>query len=86
MDYRIIQWQRTETQFVAILQAAISFDAETIRMQDQHGPETLLVGRLSLTGREEPYALAYSRHDLTLDEAKVMARRWIEAQRSVRRP
>lgn len=81
----IIEWKRTTTQYVAILQAADRFDPATIRPLEKNGPETILVGRLRGTNQEDWYALAYDRNELDFDEARDMARARIDELRQQQR-
>jgi hypothetical protein len=81
----IIEWKRTTTQYVAILQAADRFDPTTIRPVEKNGPETILAGRLRGTDREEWYALAYDRNELDFDEARDLARARVDAIREAQR-
>jgi len=81
----IIEWKRTTTQFVAILQSAERFDAATIRPIQREGPETILAGRLKGTAREEWYALAYDRSEVEFDEARDRARARLDALRASER-
>lgn len=81
----IIEWKRTTTQYVAILQAADRFDPATIRQIEKNGPETILGGRLRGTDREEWYALAYDRGELEFDEARDRARARLDELRELER-
>ena len=78
---RILEWKRTTTQYVAILQAAERFDIATIEPAERHGPETLLAGRVRGSDHYEWYALAYDRGELEFEEARNMARARIDAWR-----
>ncbi len=81
----IIEWKRTSTQYVAILQVADRFEPGSIRELERRGPETVLGGTLRGTNKTDWYALAYSRYDLEFAEAKDMARLAIERYREERR-
>ncbi len=70
---RIIEWKRTTTQFVAILQVADRFEPNSIRELERHGPETILGGTLRGTINTDWYALAYNRRELEFEEAKDLA-------------
>jgi hypothetical protein len=81
----IIEWKRTGTQYVAILQVADRFEPGSIREIEKHGPETILGGVLIGTTKVEWYALAYSRSELEFAEAKDMARATLERYREEHR-
>lgn len=81
----IIEWKRTSTQYVAILQVADRFEPGSIRELERHGFETVLGGTLKGTNTVDWYALAYSRQELEFDEAKDMARQTIERYRQSKR-
>ena len=77
----IIEWKRTGSQYVAVLQAMDRFDPSTIREIERHGFETILGGELRGTDRTEWYALAYDRNELEFEEAKAMARETLDRRR-----
>lgn len=81
----IIEWKRTTTQFVAILQVMDRFEAGSIRELERRGPETVLGGILRGTNRTDWYALAYDRNELEFEEAKELARQALERYRQQRR-
>ena len=81
----IIEWKRTSTQYVAILQVADRFETGSIRELEKHGPETVLGGTLRGSNQTDWYALAYSRYELDFDEAKDMARATLERYREAHR-
>lgn len=81
----IIEWKRTSTQYVAILQVADRFEPGSIRELEKHGFETVLGGTLRGTNTTDWYALAYSRQELEFDEAKDLARQTVERYRQSRR-
>lgn len=76
-----MEWKRTETQYVAILQVLERFESGSIRELERRGPEIVLGGTLRGTARTDWYALAYSRHDLEFEEAKTLARQAMERYR-----
>ena len=78
----VIEWKRTPGRFVAILEPLDLFDKDSIRELKPTGPETVLIGAIRATGREEWYALAYDRRDLEFDEARTMARASLERWRA----
>lgn len=78
----IIEWKRTPSQFVAILEPLELFEARSIRELRREGPETILVGTLRETGSDDWYALAYSRMDLEFEEARAMALQRLERWRN----
>lgn len=78
----VIEWKRTPGQYVAILEPLDQFEPRSIRELKRTGPETILVGTLTQTGKEDWYALAYSRNDLEFDEARTMAREALERYRN----
>lgn len=77
----IIEWKRTASQYVAVLQSMDRFDVSTIRELERHGFETILGGRLLGSERTEWYALAYDRNELEFDEAKALARETLDRYR-----
>jgi hypothetical protein len=81
----IIEWKRTSTQYVAILQVADRFIPGSIKEIEKHGSETILGGTLVGTSTTDWYALAYSRMDLEFLEAKEMARATLERYREANR-
>ncbi|MCL4458305.1 MAG: hypothetical protein M1136_08535 [Chloroflexi bacterium] len=78
---RPIEWKRTTTQYVAILQTAERFEPGSIREIARDGPETILGGILRGTNKMDWYALAYSRSELDFTEAKELAKRALERRR-----
>lgn len=78
----IIEWKRTGEKYVAILEPLDQFDPHSIRESRRRGPETLLVGKRRGSDEEDWYALAYSRMDLEFEEARQMARAWLERWRN----
>lgn len=78
---RIIEWKRTTTQYVALLQVAERFEPGSIREIERHGPETILGGTLRGTTKTDWYALAYNRRELDFEEAKEMARNALDRYR-----
>ena len=81
----IIEWKRTSTQYVAILQVADRFEPGSIREIERHEHEIILGGTMRGTNTTDWYALAYSRQELEFDEAKDMARQTVERYRQMRR-
>ena len=77
----IIEWKRTSTQYVAILQVADRFEPGSIREVERNGFETVLGGTLKGTAKTEWYALAYSRRELEFSEAKDLARKTVDRYR-----
>jgi hypothetical protein len=77
----IIEWKRTETQYVAILQALDRFEPGSIREIRRQGPEIVLGGTLRGTTRTDWYALAYDRNELEFEEAKALARQTLDRYR-----
>lgn len=81
---RVIEWKRTTTQYVALLQVADRFETGSIREIERHGPETILGGTLKGTTKTDWYALAYDRGELEFEEAKDLAQRTLERYRAER--
>lgn len=77
----IIEWKRTSSQYVAILQAMNRFEPGSIREIEKNGLETILGGTLRGTNKVEWYALAYNRSELEFEEAKDMARKTLDRYR-----
>lgn len=78
----IIEWKRTSTQYVAILQSLENFEPGTIRPLQKRGTETILGGTLRGTTNVDWYALAYDRNAVEFDEARTMARNTLDAYRA----
>lgn len=78
----VIEWKRTNGQFVAILEPLDAFETRSIKELKREGPETILVGTLRENGQQDWYALAYSRMDLEFDEARTMARAALDRWRA----
>jgi hypothetical protein len=76
-----MEWKRTATQYVALLQVAERFEPGSIREIERHGPETILGGLLRGTDRIDWYALAYNRREVDFEEAREMARNTLERYR-----
>jgi hypothetical protein len=74
MPIGIMEWKRTTSQYIAILQALDRFETTSIREVEKHSFETVLGGTLKDTGATDWYALAYDRRELEFDEARTMAR------------
>lgn len=81
----IIEWKRTGTQYVAILQVSDRFEPGSIKEIEKHGPETVLGGTLVGTTKTDWYAVAYSRMELEFAEAKELARVTLERYREAHR-
>ncbi|MCL4466671.1 MAG: hypothetical protein M1401_04945 [Chloroflexi bacterium] len=81
----IIEWKRTGTQYVAILQVSDRFEPGSIRELEKHGAETILGGTLVGTNKTDWYALAYSRAELEFAEAKDLARATLDRYRDEHR-
>lgn len=77
----IIEWKRTSTQYVAILQVIDRFEPGSIRELSKQGFETILGGTLRGTAATDWYALAYDRRELEFEEAKELATRSLERYR-----
>ncbi len=77
----VIEWKRTTTQYVAILQVADRFEPGTIKEIERNGNEIVLGGVLRGTNQTDWYALAYSRMEYEFDEVKEMARQTLERYR-----
>lgn len=82
---RIIEWKRTTTQYVAILQVADRFEPNSIKELERHGAETILGGILRGTTQTDWYALAYDRRELEFEEAKETAKATLERYRQEHR-
>ncbi|MCL5266155.1 MAG: hypothetical protein M1343_13360 [Chloroflexi bacterium] len=82
---RVIEWKRTTTQYVAILQVADRFEPNSIRELERRGAETILGGTLRGTTQTDWYALAYDRRELEFEEAREMARNTLERYREQQR-
>jgi hypothetical protein len=77
----IIEWKRTSSQYVAILQALDRFEPGTIRELERTNLETVLGGTLRGINKVDWYALAYNRNELEFEEAKEMARHTLDRYR-----
>ena len=72
-----MDWKRTSSQYIAILQALDRFEPGSIREVEKHRFETILGGKLRGTNTLDWYALAYDRRELEFDEARDMARQTV---------
>ena len=78
----ILEWKRTTTQYVAILQSLENFEPGSIRPLRKRGNETVLGGTLRGTTKLDWYALAYDRTELEGEEARDLARRTLDEYRA----
>ena len=78
----VIEWKRTPGKYVAILEPLEQFEARSIRELRAKGPETILVGTVRGTDRDEWYAIAYDRNLLEFDEARILARQALDRWRA----
>lgn len=85
MSLGIIEWKRTSSQFVAILQVLDRFEPGSIHELEKNGPETVLGGTLRGTITTDWYAVAYDRRELDFDEARIAARDALERYRLAHR-
>jgi|DewCreStandDraft_1066081.scaffolds.fasta_scaffold01064_27 hypothetical protein len=81
----ILEWKRTTTQYVAILERLDRFEPGSIREIARRGPETILGGVLRTTGELDWYALAYSRQEVDFAEARALAQAALERYRQGKR-
>ncbi len=81
MALSVIDWKRTNSQYVAILQSLDRFDPASIRPIQRRGMETVLGGTLKGSVELDWYALAYDRNELEFAEARDMARQTLDQLR-----
>ena len=80
-----MDWKRTSSQYVAILQALDRFEANTIREIAKSNGETILAGRLKGLDETDWYAIAYDRNEYEFDEARTRARAALDRYRTANR-
>jgi hypothetical protein len=73
-----MEWKRTASQYIAILQVLDRFEVGSIKEVEKHRFETVLGGTLKGTTITDWYALAYDRRELEFDEARTMARETLQ--------
>lgn len=78
----IIDWKRTGSQYVAILQALDRFEANSIREISKSDGETILAGVLKGSDSTDWYAIAYDRNEYEFDEARTRARAALDRYRA----
>ncbi len=81
----IVDWKRTSSQYVAILQSLDRFESNTIREVSKANGETILAGVLKGTNETDWYAIAYDRNEYEFDEARTRARAALERYRAANR-
>ena len=77
----IVEWKRTPSQYVAILQSVERFDPTSIRPIAKKNGETVLGGVLRGTDQTDWYALAYDRSEWDFDEARLQAHKTLDRYR-----
>ncbi len=80
----IIEWQRTQGQYVAILQTRDHFKLDTLKRIPLGRGETLIAGQLVGSMQRDWYALAYSQPDMEFDEARQRAKATVTAENARR--
>ncbi len=81
----IMDWKRTSSQYVAILQSLDRFEANSIREIAKKNGETILAGKLRETDETDWYAIAYDRNEYEFDEARTRAREALDRYREEHR-
>jgi hypothetical protein len=81
----IVDWKRTSSQYVAILQSLDRFEPNTIRELSRSNGEIVLAGVLKGTNETDWYALAYDRNEYEFDEARTRARAALDRYRAANR-
>ena len=81
----IMDWKRTGSQYVAILQAWDRFEANSIKELSKKNGETVLAGVLRGTDITDWYAIAYDRNEYEFDEARIRARAALDRYREANR-
>jgi len=80
----IMQWQRTSSQYIGILQSLDNFVPGTIKIHRLGPGESVLVGTLARGGRKDWYALAYDKADMDFEDARSRATATVEAENTLR--
>ena len=81
----IIDWERTSSQYVAIVQALDRFESNSIREISKSNGETILAGVLKGSDETDWYAIAYDRNEYEFDEARLRARAALDRYRATSR-
>jgi hypothetical protein len=81
----IVDWKRTSSQYVAILQSMDRFETNTIKEVSKKNGETVLAGTLRGTDITDWYAIAYDRNEYEFDEARTRARAALDRYREANR-
>jgi hypothetical protein len=81
----IVDWKRTSSQFVAILQSMDRFETNTIKELSKSNGETVLAGILRGTDITDWYAIAYDRNEYEFEEARTRARAALDRYREANR-
>ncbi len=81
----IMDWKRTSSQYVAILQSLDRFEPGSIREVAKKNGETVLAGTLRGTDETDWYAIAYDRNEYEFDEVRTRAKEALERYREARR-
>jgi len=81
----IVDWKRTSSQYVAILQSLDRFEPNSIREVSRSNGEIILAGVLKGTNETDWYALAYDRNEFEFDEARTRARAALDRYRAANR-
>jgi hypothetical protein len=69
----IINWQRTQTQFIGVIQALDLFVPGSLKVRALGNGESAIVGELNDTHKLDWYALAYNKADMEFEEARGQA-------------
>ncbi len=76
----IIEWQRTQGQYVAVLQTLDHFTPNTLKRIPLGRGESVVTGQLKGSVRRDWYALAYNRQDMDFEEARQRAKATLAAE------
>lgn len=81
----IIEWQRTQGQYVAVLQTLDHFNSNTLKRIPLKRGENVITGQLVGSVQRDWYALAYNQQDMDFDEARLRARATLDAENERRK-
>ena len=66
----IISWQRTQSQFIGIIQSLDHFVPDSLKVRSLSNGESVIIGEIVGTREKDWYAVAYNKADMDFDEAR----------------
>lgn len=80
----IIRWQQTQGQYVAMLQGAERFKANTIQPKAIDKLTTVLLGELVGSYQKDWYCITFPKEEMEFDEARERAKALLDKENQLR--